>query len=59
MTEPMYSTDEGDREALPEAGDFEADQEPEDRAPQPGNTPAPGERPSESGATPSDIETDE
>ena len=58
MTEPMYSTDEDADGALPEPGDFEDDQEPADRAPRPGHTPAPGERPSESGSTPSDIETD-
>jgi len=58
MTEPMYSTDqEGDAAGEP-AGDFEDDQEPEDREPRPGNAPAPGQRPSESGATPSDIPTE-
>jgi hypothetical protein len=56
-SEPMHSTDDGER-AQPEPGDLEDDQEPEDRAPQPGKTPAPGERPSDSGSTPSDITTD-
>lgn len=58
MAEPMYSTDEAPEGELPEPGDFEKDQDPEDRAPRPGHSPAPGERPSESGSTPSDIETD-
>jgi hypothetical protein len=55
MTEPMYSTDDVDDTA--EAGDFERDQEPADREPRPGNAPAPGQRPSDSGSTPSDIPT--
>ena len=52
MTEPMYSTDEDAERELPEPDDFEDDQEATDRSPRPGHTPAPGERPSESGSTP-------
>ena len=60
MADPMYSTDgeDGDDTEHPEPGDFEDDQEPAERAPVPGNAPAPGQRPSESGSTPSDIPTD-
>jgi hypothetical protein len=55
-TEPMYSTDEeADRG---EPGDFKHDQEPADREPRPGNVAAPGQRPSGSGSTPSDIPTE-
>ena len=57
MVDPMYSTDEGETD-LPDTGDFEQDQEPTDRSPRPGNAPAPGQRPSESGSTPSDIPTE-
>jgi hypothetical protein len=60
MTDPMYSTDPDGEEGgnQPEAGDFQEDQEPADRSPTPGNAPAPGQRPSESGSTPSDIPTE-
>jgi hypothetical protein len=59
MTDPMYSTDKTATEReMPEAGDIRHDQTPEHRVPRPGNAPAPGQRPSESGSTPSDIETD-
>jgi hypothetical protein len=57
MADPMYSTDQGAEEEMPEPGDVADDQEPEDRSPRPGNAPVPGQRPSESGSTPSDIET--
>ena len=57
MADPMYSTDEAGEHEVPEPGDFGVDQEPEDRSPRPGNAPQPGQRPSESGSTPSDIET--
>ena len=53
----MYSTDEAAERKMPEADDFIDDQEAEDRSPRPGNAPVPGQRPSESGSTPSDIET--
>ena len=56
MVEPMYSTDDDVNEGG-EPGDFERGQEPADREPRPGNAPAPGQRPSESGSTPSDIPT--
>jgi hypothetical protein len=56
MADPMYSTDPEGTEQ-PEPGDFEDDQEPEDRAPEAGNVPAPDQRPSESGAPPPDIPT--
>jgi hypothetical protein len=58
VTDPGYSTDRDGDASNSEAGDFEDDQEREDRAPTPGNAPAPGERPSESGSTPSDITTE-
>jgi hypothetical protein len=59
MADPMYSTDaEGEDRDQPEPGDFEDDQQPADRAPESGNAPAPGQRPSESGSPPSDIPTD-
>jgi hypothetical protein len=60
MTEPMYSTGPDGDEAGDQsgAGDFEEDQEPADRTPAAGNAPAPGQRPSESGSTPSDIPTE-
>jgi hypothetical protein len=56
-TEPMYSTDE---EATDTGGpgDFKHDPEPADRQPRPGNVAAPGQRPSDSGSTPSDIPTE-
>jgi hypothetical protein len=53
---PMHRT-EGNSGQMPEPGDFEDDQEPEDRSPRPGNAPAPGQRPSESGSNPPDIES--
>jgi hypothetical protein len=56
MTEPMYSTETADLGEPP--GDFEDDQGADDRQPRPGNAPAPGQRPSESGSTPSDIPTE-
>jgi len=55
VTDSGYTTDRD--EQPPEPGDFENDQDPEDRAPTPGNAPAPGQRPSDSGSTPSDLET--
>jgi hypothetical protein len=59
MADPMYTTkQDGDEAELPEAGDFEHNQEPADRAPEPGNAPAPGQRPSESGSPPSDLPTE-
>jgi hypothetical protein len=57
IPEPMYSTDEEGTESG-EPGDFKRDQEPADRQPRPGNAAAPGQRPSDSGATPSDIRTE-
>jgi hypothetical protein len=57
VTEPMYSTDEEGTESG-EPGDFKRDQEPADREPRSGNAAAPGQRPSESGSTPSDIPTE-
>ena len=57
VAEPMYSTDEEGLDSG-EPGDFERDQGPADREPRPGNAAAPGQRPSESGSTPSDIPTD-
>ena len=56
-TEPMYSTDE-EVTHTGEPGDFKHDQEPADREPRPGNVAAPGQRPSDSGSTPSDIPTE-
>ena len=56
-TEPMYSTDE-EATDTGEPGDFKHDQEPSDREPGPGNAAAPGQRPSDSGSTPSDIPTE-
>jgi hypothetical protein len=58
MPEPMYSTDEHGEDADEAPGDFADDQEPGDREPKPGNAPAPGQRPSASGSTPSDIPTE-
>jgi hypothetical protein len=57
VTEPMYSTDEEGTDSG-QPGDFKRDQEPADRQPRPGNAAAPGQRPSESGSTPSDIPTE-
>lgn len=57
MTEPMYSTDNEGRD-VGEPGSSRQDPEPADREPKPGNAPAPGQRPSESGSTPSDIPTE-
>jgi hypothetical protein len=58
VAEPMYSTDE-ERTGPGEPGDFKRDQEAAaDREPRPGNAAAPGQRPSDSGSTPSDIPTD-
>jgi hypothetical protein len=57
VAEPMYSTDQEGTEVSEPPGDFEGDQELADREPKPGNAPAPGQRPSESGSTPSDIAT--
>ena len=56
-TEPMYSTNEEATDTS-EPGDFKHDQEPADREPRPGNVAAPGQRPSDSGSTPSDIPTE-
>ena len=56
MVDPMYSTDD-DASESGDPGDYERGQEPADREPRPGNAPAPGQRPSESGSTPPDIET--
>ena len=56
-TEPMYSTDE-EVTHTGEPRDFKHDQEPADREPRPGNVTAPGQRPSDSGSTPSDIPTE-
>lgn len=56
LTEPMYSTDQEGTDSG-EPGDFKRDQEPADRQPRPGNAAAPGQRPSDSGSTPSDIPT--
>jgi hypothetical protein len=56
VAEPMYSTDvEGTNSGEP--GDFKHDQEAADREPRPGKAAAPGQRPSDSGSTPSDIPT--
>lgn len=57
VTEPMYSTDEEGTESG-KTGDFERNQEPADREPRFGNAAAPGQRPSDSGSTPSDIPTE-
>jgi len=53
----MYSTDNEETDSG-EPGDFERNQEPADREPRPGNAAAPGQRPSDSGATASDIATE-
>ena len=58
VTEPMYSTDDEATESS-EPGAFKRDQEAAaDREPRLGNAPAPGQRPSDSGSTPSDIPTE-
>ena len=57
LAEAMYSTDE-EATDTGEPGDFKHDQEPADREPRPGNAAAPGQRPSDSGSTPSDIPTE-
>ena len=58
VAEPMYSTDEEATESG-EPGAFKRDQEAAaDREPRPGNAAAPGQRPSDSGSTPSDIPTE-
>ena len=57
VSEPMYSTDQEGTDSG-ESGDFMHDHEPADRQPRPGNAAAPGQRPSESGSTPSDISTE-
>jgi hypothetical protein len=58
VAEPMYSTDEEGTDSG-EPGDFTHQQEAAaDREPRPGNAPAPGQRPSDSGSTPSDIPTE-
>ena len=57
VAEPMYSTDE-EGTGSGEPGDFKRDQEAAaNREPRPGNAAAPGQRPSDSGSTPSDIPT--
>jgi hypothetical protein len=58
VTQPMYSTDEDGTKSADEPGDSKHAQEPADREPKPGNATAPGQRPSASGATPSDIPTE-
>jgi hypothetical protein len=58
MVDPMYTTEaDDDASESGEPGDFERGQEPGDREPTFGNSAAPGQRPSESSSTPSDIET--
>ena len=57
MAEPMYSTDEEGTQSG-EPGDFKRDQERADREPRPGNAAAPGQRPSDSGSSSSDIPTE-
>jgi hypothetical protein len=58
VAEPMYSTDEEGTDSG-EPGDFTRQQEAAaDREPRPGNAAAPGQRPSDSGSTPSDIQTE-
>jgi hypothetical protein len=57
VVEPMYSTDEVGTDSG-QAGDFKRRQETADREPRPGNAAAPGQRPSDSGSTPSDIPTE-
>ena len=58
VAEPMYTTDEEATESS-EPGAFKRDQEAAaGREPRPGNAPAPGQRPSDSGSTPSHIPTE-
>jgi hypothetical protein len=58
VAEPMYSTDEEGAD-WGEPGDFTRQQEAAaDREPRPGNAAVPGQRPSDSGSTPSDIPTE-
>ena len=57
MVEPMYSTNDEVAEDG-EPGDFEREKEHADREPRRGSAAAPGQRPSESGSTPSDIPTE-
>lgn len=57
VTDPMYSTDEEGTDVDEPPGDFEQEPESTDREPKPGNAPAPDQRPSESGSTPSDLAT--
>ena len=57
VVEAMYSTDEEGTDAG-EPGEFKRDQEAADREPRTGNAAAPGQRPSDSGSTPSDIPTE-
>jgi hypothetical protein len=57
MADPMYSTSDEDVSEAGKPGDFGRAEEPLDREPKPGNAAAPGQRPSESGSTPSDIAT--
>ena len=58
VAEPMYSTDEEGTDSG-EPGDFKRDQEEAaNREPRPGNAAAPGQRPSDSGSTPSEIPTE-
>jgi hypothetical protein len=57
VAEPMYSTDVEATDSVG-PGDFKHDQELADREPRPGNAAAPGQRPSDSGSTPSDIPTE-
>jgi len=57
VAEAMYSTDSAGSNSG-ERADFKRDEEAADREPRPGNTAAPGQRPSDSGSTPSDIPTE-
>jgi hypothetical protein len=57
VAEAMYSTDEDGADSG-EPSDFKRDQEAADREPRTGNAAAPGQRPSNSGSTPSDIPTE-
>jgi hypothetical protein len=57
VAEAMYSTDEEGTDSG-EPGNFKRDQEAADREPRTGNAAAPGQRPSHSGSTPSDIPTE-
>jgi hypothetical protein len=58
VAEPMYSTDEEGTDSR-KPGDFTRQQEVgAGREPRPGNAAVPGQRPSDSGSTPSDIPTE-